>query len=115
MRCGPGYVTVRDRLYQRPRNWLQNRLVLCYNGRVIRCGEVVEWFKAAVLKTAVVVRLPWVRIPPSPPKTHDAKASRIIGKLFAWSRGVSLGCIGALLLREAAILFRPVRLPGRNA
>lgn len=30
-------------------------------------GEVVEWFKAAVLKTAEVVRSPWVRIPPSPP------------------------------------------------
>jgi hypothetical protein len=29
-------------------------------------GEVVEWLKAAVLKTADVVRRPWVRIPPSP-------------------------------------------------
>jgi hypothetical protein len=29
-------------------------------------GEVVEWFKAAVLKTAEVARSPWVRIPPSP-------------------------------------------------
>ncbi len=34
-------------------------------------GEVVEWFKAAVLKTAVVVRLPWVRIPPSPPNEKE--------------------------------------------
>ena len=30
-------------------------------------GEVAEWFKAAVLKTAVGSRPPWVRIPPSPP------------------------------------------------
>src|SRR5690242_7998404 len=30
-------------------------------------GEVAEWFKAAVLKTAVGSRSPWVRIPPSPP------------------------------------------------
>ena len=28
---------------------------------------MAEWFKAAVLKTAVVVTLPWVRIPLSPP------------------------------------------------
>jgi hypothetical protein len=43
----------------------------------LQFGEVVEWFKAAVLKTAVVARSPWVRIPPSPPfkfkayKTND--------------------------------------------
>jgi hypothetical protein len=33
----------------------------------LACGEVAEWFKAAVLKTAVGSRSPWVRIPPSPP------------------------------------------------
>src|SRR3546814_5904168 len=30
-------------------------------------GQVAEWFKAAVLKTAVGSRSPWVRIPPCPP------------------------------------------------
>src|SRR4051812_25051907 len=30
-------------------------------------GRVAEWFKAAVLKTAVGSRPPWVRIPPRPP------------------------------------------------
>ncbi len=30
-------------------------------------GEMAEWFKAAVLKTAVGLRPPWVRIPLSPP------------------------------------------------
>ena len=30
-------------------------------------GEVAEWFKAPVLKTGVPARVPWVRIPPSPP------------------------------------------------
>jgi hypothetical protein len=30
-------------------------------------GWVAEWFKAAVLKTAVGSRPPWVRIPPHPP------------------------------------------------
>ena len=32
-----------------------------------RAGRVAEWFKAAVLKTAVGVSPPWVRIPPHPP------------------------------------------------
>ena len=30
-------------------------------------GEVAEWANALVLKTRVAARLPWVRIPPSPP------------------------------------------------
>ena len=30
-------------------------------------GRVAEWFKAAVLKTAVGATPPWVRIPPLPP------------------------------------------------
>jgi hypothetical protein len=35
-------------------------------------GEMAEWFKAAVLKTAVGLRPPWVRIPLSPPDTKRA-------------------------------------------
>jgi hypothetical protein len=35
-------------------------------------GEMAERFKAAVLKTAVVVTLPWVRIPLSPPEKQNA-------------------------------------------
>jgi hypothetical protein len=31
---------------------------------------VAEWFKAPVLKTGVPARVPWVRIPPLPPKIH---------------------------------------------
>jgi hypothetical protein len=34
---------------------------------VIWSGRVAEWFKAAVLKTAVGATPPWVRIPPLPP------------------------------------------------
>jgi hypothetical protein len=34
-------------------------------------GQVAEWFKAAVLKTAVGSRPPWVRIPPCPPVPID--------------------------------------------
>ena len=38
------------------------------NRRVLRTvGRVAEWFKAAVLKTAVGESPPWVRIPPLPP------------------------------------------------
>jgi hypothetical protein len=32
-----------------------------------KIGRVAEWFKAAVLKTAVGATPPWVRIPPLPP------------------------------------------------
>ena len=35
--------------------------------RRIGSGRVAEWFKAAVLKTAVGASPPWVRIPPLPP------------------------------------------------
>src|SRR5687768_13422707 len=38
------------------------------NGGKLRKGWVAEWFKAAVLKTAVGSRPPWVRIPPHPPE-----------------------------------------------
>ena len=34
-------------------------------------GEVAERLKAAVLKTAVLETVPWVRIPPSPPTTGN--------------------------------------------
>ena len=36
---------------------------------ILNCGGVAEWLKAAVLKTAVLVRVPWVRILPPPPLT----------------------------------------------
>ena len=42
-------------------------------------GWVAEWFKAAVLKTAERVSVPWVRIPPHPPvqnRTANAGRSR---------------------------------------
>src|SRR4051794_28196812 len=34
-------------------------------------GWVAEWFKAAVLKTAVGASPPWVRIPPHPPSLTE--------------------------------------------
>src|SRR3546814_656151 len=42
--------------------------------RRLALGQVAEWFKAAVLKTAVGASSPWVRIPPCPPSCHDALA-----------------------------------------
>src|SRR5579875_211092 len=45
----------------------------CLQPHLVSPGEVVEWFKAAVLKTAVSARAPWVRIPPSPPKILSVK------------------------------------------
>ena len=48
--------------------------------RSIVCGEVREWLNRAVSKTVVPVRVPWVRIPPSPPefkgKSKKAKGKR---------------------------------------
>jgi hypothetical protein len=38
---------------------------------------VVEWFMASVLKTDVVERPPWVRIPPSPPFFADFRKRRM--------------------------------------
>ncbi len=42
---------------------------------LLKFGEVAEWSKAAVLKTAVPARVPWVRIPPSPQKNGGALLS----------------------------------------
>jgi hypothetical protein len=43
------------------------RFALGYRLGISERGQVAEWFKAAVLKTAVDESLPWVRIPPCPP------------------------------------------------
>jgi hypothetical protein len=40
-------------------------------------GEVAEWFKAAVLKTVEVERLPGVRIPSSPPAFEESVTSEV--------------------------------------
>src|SRR3569833_1642120 len=44
--------------------------VRCFRGTLEAClqqtGWVAEWFKAPVLKTGVLVRVSWVRIPPHP-------------------------------------------------
>ncbi len=35
---------------------------------VIKLGRVSEWFKELVLKTSVPAMVPWVQIPPLPPR-----------------------------------------------
>ena len=49
---------------------------------VFTCGEVVEWFKAAVLKTAVFARAPWVRIPPSLPYIDNKRRAHCMVLFF---------------------------------
>lgn len=41
-------------------------------------GRVAEWFKAPVLKTGVPARVPWVRIPPLPPKHQQNQLLRLV-------------------------------------
>ena len=41
-------------------------------------GRVAEWFKAAVLKTAVGETPPWVRISPLPPECHSRAFAKIL-------------------------------------
>src|SRR5262245_42178159 len=41
-----------------------------------QCGEVPEWPNGAVSKTVVPLRVPWVRIPPSPP-AHTKRLIRL--------------------------------------
>ena len=42
-------------------------------------GRVAEWTIAAVLKTAVPETVPWVRIPPLPPKHAFSSAGPAAG------------------------------------
>ena len=48
--------------------------------RLVTSGRVAEWFKAAVLKTAVGATPPWVRIPPLPPERLDPEEESRIGR-----------------------------------
>ncbi len=59
-------------------------------GETEQAGWVAEWFKAAVLKTAVRATVPWVRIPPHPPysATESVQGPRL-GPFFLFvSKGV---------------------------
>ena len=61
-------------------------------------GEVTEWSIVAVSKTVVGLRLPWVRIPPSPPLAPAKALSRSgHGRIFQLFSGGYVG--GAVNLR----------------
>jgi hypothetical protein len=71
-------------------------------------GEVAEWFKAAVLKTAVGSRPPWVRIPPSPPRTkagfdllYDCEFFEA-NVCFGWEAAIVLCLFASLQARLSA-------------
>lgn len=67
-RCSPAHVSSVWRALDFPRPTEETvYAAACLQGFAGCCGEVAEWFKAAVLKTAVRESVPWVRIPPSPP------------------------------------------------
>ena len=48
-------------------------------------GEVREWLNRAVSKTAVPLRVPWVRIPPSPPNIADPPVEPAAGGILTGS------------------------------
>ena len=54
------------------------------------CGQVAEWLNAAVLKTAVRVSVPWVRIPPCPPDSQSLHRQRMFTHRFVI--GAALPC-----------------------
>ena len=59
-------------------------------------GWVAEWFKAAVLKTAVRETVPGVRIPPHPHLFHSLAVSRNYLGLSLSPRALAshFGCLG---------------------
>jgi hypothetical protein len=84
------------------------------------CGEVREWPNRAVSKTAVLATGPWVRSPPSPPKTTLAHADGVPGAsvLFIWSvrsiwsiRSVSCVWVDKTNQMNRTDQINPFRLP----
>ena len=60
-------------------------------GQATPRGEVPEWSIGTVSKTVVLARVPWVRIPPSPPfPFRDLPAPFRKARVFRWLSGPSL-------------------------
>ena len=47
-------------------------------------GEVTEWSNVPVLKTGVPSRVPWVRIPPSPPCKENGNTVDLYNHAGGW-------------------------------
>src|SRR5690606_15196468 len=62
--------------------WIADSFTAMHASAPSRAGQVAEWFKAAVLKTAVGGSLPWVRIPPCPPSIHPLKRAMRVARKY---------------------------------
>ena len=48
--------------------------------RPVTYGEMAEWFKAHAWKVCVLSKVPWVRIPLSPPRIKSKKIKILLTK-----------------------------------
>ena len=70
---------------------------------------MAEWFKAAVLKTAVGVSLPWVRIPLSPPSRGVPSKFSYLGSSAKFAIGTYFGTHKVLHAHPALPRQVPIR------
>ena len=73
----------------------------CYEADPRR-GQVAEWFKAAVLKTAVGGSLPWVRIPPCPPSLPQDMLIDRVHPQAAVAAGTGFGAFSIAITKPAS-------------
>src|SRR5579872_1810332 len=78
------------------RPWRANFDSIC-RAEFPTAGEVAERLNAPVLKTGVPARVPWVRIPPSPPYHSAITLPGWGSNPRAWTRG-STKSLGAILI-----------------
>src|SRR6185295_19866026 len=78
--------------------------------KVFAFGEVREWLNRAVSKTVEPLRVPWVRIPPSPPDTKQLAhfLQRVHGLLHLRS---SIAADGLTAPGSTTVTRPPSRLP----
>src|SRR3546814_2401225 len=72
----------------------------------LSCGEVPEWSLGTVSKTVVPLRVPWVRIPPSPPYSLPFRSN---------SRRLGYAAVSATLPARVAQRFEPHRESAQRA
>jgi hypothetical protein len=64
---------------------LAARAGACYLGAAISHGEVAEWSNAPDSKSGVPATVPWVRIPPSPPRKRTRSKPGAFSCSLAWT------------------------------
>ena len=70
-------------------------------------GEVREWLNRAVSKTVEPSRVPWVRIPPSPPENKELSSIGAQGEMVAVSALCKCRANGRVIL-ASSLLSSPV-------